>query len=740
MRLPSCLCSQLNSKTSMRKILTFIILSATIGFSSCKKDGTGQEETVVQNMNDLKVPATFTWENSKDINFEITITDTRFKEALHVVSIYDADPEQNGKLLAKGSASIIEPFLTKIYIPNVVKEVFVVKTAPDNSSTTQKVTITGEKLSIQLSAVTKSLSASTSGESKISGLEDSPNCTTGCTRTITTSQNITVNSGEVVCITGNNINVTITAYGGTIRVCGQNVNLGNSTFNGDGKLIVTTGGIVTMSSISFWQASTSMTNYGTLTINNSMQFNAIVLNEGTLNIANNLTIYNGSTFNNNGVVNVGDSFEIQTGNTVTNNGTIVAANDFKVNSVATYINNCFTWAKRNFVLDKNVRNYGYVKINGSSTINSSAELGMYNGAMFSTANLTASGHIRAYGSGTSLAKIASNTTLYNQVQISGPLQLADPNGIETNQATFSNGATSVTSSTLYFAKTNCNPDGNGTAPVTDSDGDGVNDTLDEYPNDPTKAYNNYYPSSSPTSGATLAFEDKWPVKGDYDMNDVVVSYRYQIVTNAANKVVQVIGNYNLHATGGEFQNGFGVEFPIGRSSVSGVSGATLEAGQANAVLVLFTNMRSEMANWNTRTADPVTPVKTYAVSFNVANGPTLATFGLGSYNPFIWNGLGRGYEIHLPGKTPTTLANASLFGTGDDNSSVSGARYYVTGNNLPWAINVPIKPFVYPLEQTVITSGYLRFQSWAESGGSQFADWYSNTGTGYRNTGSLFPN
>jgi hypothetical protein len=115
----------------------------------------------------------------------------------------------------------------------------------------------------------------------------------------------------------------------------------------------------------------------------------------------------------------------------------------------------------------------------------------------------------------------------------------------------------------------------------DQDNDGVDDVDDEYPTDPNKAFNN------PTGTGSIAFEDQWPSTGDYDLNDVVVNYNYNVVTNASNKVVRVEGSLTLRATGGSFQNGFGVQFPVERSKVSGVSGATLEAGQTNAVLIMF---------------------------------------------------------------------------------------------------------------------------------------------------------
>ncbi|MEO6150835.1 MAG: LruC domain-containing protein, partial [Mucilaginibacter sp.] len=57
----------------------------------------------------------------------------------------------------------------------------------------------------------------------------------------------------------------------------------------------------------------------------------------------------------------------------------------------------------------------------------------------------------------------------------------------------------------------------------DQDGDGVNDDQDEYPKDPERAYTSYFPSKD--AYAQVAFEDNWPAKGDYDLNDLVIDYR-----------------------------------------------------------------------------------------------------------------------------------------------------------------------------------------------------------------------
>ncbi len=725
----------------MRKLLNLILLVFLAGLSSCEKKNTAVEGTV-SNMSDLKIPVGFTWENSKDIYFDITITDNRFNDALHVVSIYDADPALNGKLLSKGSASLKIPFATKVYLPNTVKEVFIVKTAPDNTSSIQKVAISGLKLNVQLSATLNSNLNKLAGTNTIAGIDDSPTCTTGCTQTITSSNtNINVNNGDLICITGSNITVGFNGNGGTVRICGTNVTVQNASLNNSALLIITKTGSATFSNLNLNGSNSTFINYGTATVNGSFSPGGSFNNENTFNTTGDFNLNSNSNFVNNGIMTVGGTLNVNTNNVTTNNGSITTTQDFQLNNNSEFVNNCLLWVKANYNHNNNavLKNYSLVKVNNTTTLNgNNGELALYNGAMLRTTNMTINNKIKGYGT-TSLVKVSGNTTI-NSGRIENAIQYCDLNGIETNNnAQFTSGA--VQACTLYVPVTNCNTEGNGTAPPADSDGDGVMDAQDEYPGDANKAYNNYYPSSSPSSGATVAFEDQWPVKGDYDLNDVVISYRYKIVTNAQNKVVQVNGDYTLHATGSGYDTGFAVEFPTLRSSVSGVSGGTLEAGQTKAVIKIFEDIRVEMQEWNTLPGKPISPLKNYSVSFNVSNGPALNTFGLGSYNPFIWNaglGNGRNHEIHLPGKTPTSLGNTSIFGTGDDNSSVAAARYYVTSTGLPWAIDIPIKPFNYPVEYMNITGGYLKFQGWAESGGTQFADWYSNTQSGYRNSGNLF--
>jgi LruC domain-containing protein len=271
----------------------------------------------------------------------------------------------------------------------------------------------------------------------------------------------------------------------------------------------------------------------------------------------------------------------------------------------------------------------------------------------------------------------------------------------------------------------------------DTDGDGIKDSDDEYPTDPLRAFNNYYPSVS--GKASVAFEDLWPYKGDYDLNDVVVDYKYKIVTNAGNRVKDVNANYTLRASGGIIQNSFAVEFPTLRSNVIGLTGAMLESGQNNAVISVFSNSRTEMQDWNTFQNINSTDTVNYNVNFTLTTPVNLSSFGLNEYNPFIWgnsHGKDRGYEIHLAGKSWTGLANTALLGTGHDDTKLNGSKTYLTLNNLPFAINIPER-FAYPIESADITSAHLKFAAWAQSGGTLFPDWYKNL-SGNRNSINIY--
>lgn len=291
----------------------------------------------------------------------------------------------------------------------------------------------------------------------------------------------------------------------------------------------------------------------------------------------------------------------------------------------------------------------------------------------------------------------------------------------------------------------------------DNDGDGVPNQNDDYPEDPERAYNNYYPNA--TTYGSLAFEDNWPNKGDYDFNDLVMDYRIMYVTNAAGTVKDVVPTVRVRAIGAQYRNAFAFEINGNPSNVQSVTetyvgpGTLLnggvfnlsangcESGQSKIVVPYFDNAYtpfgpSVSGYMNTINGTSyIYPLQiTKKVTF--VTPVTVASLGALPYNPFIVVNQERGREVHKPGKPATSLANANLFMTFDDLTNQT-TQWYVGSQDYPWVIDTPI-PFEYPAEGNRIESAYLKVNEWVTSRGTLSQDWYSNTASGYRNTNMIY--
>lgn len=286
----------------------------------------------------------------------------------------------------------------------------------------------------------------------------------------------------------------------------------------------------------------------------------------------------------------------------------------------------------------------------------------------------------------------------------------------------------------------------------DSDNDGIIDELDDYPDDPDAATDVFTPSA--LGMGTYAFEDLWPLKGDYDFNDMVIGYRYTNVLNAENNCVRMKMNFTLRAVGAGFHSGFGIELNVPKNLIASVAGHKtagantsldakgLEAGQDKSVVIVFNDSFNHMqpaAGARFINTDPaegtVTPFEVEVV-VEFINPIDPALIGNAPFNPFIFSSTERGKEIHLAGKSPTSLADNSYFGTENDDSNLGAGKTYQDANNLPWAIHI-IHEFRYPTEKARIDQGYNRFVDWGRSQGALYNDWYGDN-SGYRNTNRLY--
>jgi LruC domain-containing protein len=283
----------------------------------------------------------------------------------------------------------------------------------------------------------------------------------------------------------------------------------------------------------------------------------------------------------------------------------------------------------------------------------------------------------------------------------------------------------------------------------DIDKDGVTNTFDEFPNDPLRAYTNYYPSA--LDYTSLLVEDLWPSFGDFDFNDLVVDCQYENVTNAASNIVDMYIKVKVRAIGAGFNNGFGIELPVAPSVVSSVtltdqSGVVknigVEAGQSKAVVIAFDDAYTVLPSMGGGTGVNVIPGNGYRtpadivlhITFTTPQAP--ATLSNAPFNPFVFVNGDRTKEIHLGNFKPTSKASSAFFGQADDYSNPATSTYYKSKNNLVWMLEVP-SSFAYNIETKDILKAYLKFGAWAESGGTLFKDWYKDT-AGYRDNSLLY--
>ena len=283
----------------------------------------------------------------------------------------------------------------------------------------------------------------------------------------------------------------------------------------------------------------------------------------------------------------------------------------------------------------------------------------------------------------------------------------------------------------------------------DTDGDGVIDELDDYPEDGEAAYDIFTPSE--IGYGTLAFEDQWPLEGDYDFNDMVINYRFTSILNSNNEAVRFKMNFVLTAAGASYRNGFGIELPVDASSIASVSGYSitknivtldgkgLEQGQSNPVIIVFDDALAELGGGsiiNTiKNGGYVTPSEFEIVIEFVApiDGDLVAN---PPFNPFIFINGDRSRELHLKNQSATDLVNTELFQSGDDRSDVDQQLTYQNEDGVPWGISI-IHNFRYPVEKTRINNGYNHFVQWGQSSGNIYSDWYKDN-SGYRDDSRLY--
>ena len=244
---------------------------------------------------------------------------------------------------------------------------------------------------------------------------------------------------------------------------------------------------------------------------------------------------------------------------------------------------------------------------------------------------------------------------------------------------------------------------------------------------------------------TYVFEDNWPKYGDFDLNDIVLTLNNRSTqANSNGNLKSAQFEITLEAVGASKIVGAGIRFLGLPASVTPSTftikgnNASFEAGQSLPTLILFESAHAEFGftdrpfiNTYQTASTNKADLPQYAVRFEFTESDKISSsaFNINNLDVFIITKASdqktKRTEVHIAGYAPTDLANTTLFGQANDDSSLASKRYYLSNENLTWGIVIP-DTFAWPLETKNIKDVYTEFANWVTSGGKENKDWYKN--------------
>lgn len=720
---------------------TIIILFASILAFSCSAPKSADDDSVKDGYLGMNVPKTFSYSTTKNIGLQL---DARsIASTATIAEVYNANPHsKEGKRIGKFFISGGRIFTAALNVPSHLQEVWVVSRQTDGVTLSHQVPLFGSLATVDLSVIGEMASSIQS----IGSGTPAPSCTTGCDEFVS-GNGLSVTDGRTYCVPQGEVltgDIHFSGQGGTIQVCGTmqvqnfNVNGNPSTL----EILIGETGVLQANTLNINSRDALLVNHGVLQISGGLSFNYRFENYSETSLSPFNVNSNAGEFYNEGTLNVSGNFN--NNNCVHNRGTINTTGSFNNNGNSELINECRIIANNDFHQNGIMEHLGYIRANntvyiqqggnGSSVLGSlsliSADRAFINRPLTGP---TSGGYARL--------DIDSQIQVNGGGQVNGLIDLCVEEGQLINNGSIKN---TVTFCEAFIPANECNP-GSGSSPGEGDNGGDPGD--DEFPDDPDRFFNNPFPADGVFG--TLAYEDLWPSYGDFDMNDLVVGYHINEVTNQDNEIVDIEFTCVIRALGAGLDSGFGVEFPVSPSRVQMVEGVryteniieTLpngaEANQSNATVIFWDNSAYEMGKF-VNTENPMDHVQEDTLMIRITFDPPVTRDELGNapYKPFIFVDNNRGLEVHLPGNAPTSLMDQSFFGLHDDDSDPSQNRFFVSRSNLNWAINIP-ETIPYPLERIEITDAYLKFREWAESGGEVYQDWYFDL-PGYKVPSKLY--
>ena len=232
---------------------------------------------------------------------------------------------------------------------------------------------------------------------------------------------------------------------------------------------------------------------------------------------------------------------------------------------------------------------------------------------------------------------------------------------------------------------------------------------------------------SSTTGV-YAFEDLWPNKGDYDLNDAVVNAKHEKEFNDKGKIIKETFYLTTYQNYVELTNGLALTLntQVNPKSIvmKKIAPESTEAVDANFtkdgnIYYLTEDFNGELGT-------------TYILELTYTS-PLESSADMASIQPFIYRSEGnQNWEVHIPMEAPTTKMNTSYFGKGDDRANPADGSFFVRQGNYPFGFylkNADISAFEETIlkrenESISIDKFFPGFLDWSISGGTTNQDWY----------------
>ena len=232
---------------------------------------------------------------------------------------------------------------------------------------------------------------------------------------------------------------------------------------------------------------------------------------------------------------------------------------------------------------------------------------------------------------------------------------------------------------------------------------------------------------SSTNGV-YAFEDLWPKKGDYDLNDAVVNVKHEKEFNDEGKIIKetfYLTTYQNYVT---LTSGLALTLNtnvnpqnIAMKIIAPGANEAEETEFANDgnVYYLTDNFKGELGT-------------TYILELTYETALSSSS-KMAKILPFIYRSEGdQNWEVHIPMEAPTAKMNTSYLGTEDDCSDQSKGLYYVREGNYPFAFYLE-GANINAFEETIlkreneskrIDELFPDFLEWSKSNGRTNQNWY----------------